>query len=49
MKKVTDYDDKFFYFLIPALLLLIIEFFISDKKVIWLKDLMVRLKLRSEE
>jgi Ca-activated chloride channel family protein len=49
MKKVTDYDDKFYYFLIPALLILISEFFISDKKVIWLKKLMVQLRLRSEE
>ena len=31
-KKVTDYEDRFYYFLAPALLLLIIEFFISDKK-----------------
>jgi Ca-activated chloride channel family protein len=32
VKKVTDYEDRFYYFLIPAILLLIIELFISEKK-----------------
>jgi Ca-activated chloride channel family protein len=32
VKKVTDYEDRFYYFLIPAIILLILEFFISDKK-----------------
>jgi Ca-activated chloride channel family protein len=32
VKKVTDYEDRFYYFLIPALILLILELFISDKK-----------------
>ncbi len=32
VKKVTDYEDRFYYFLIPAILLLIIEFFIPEKK-----------------
>ncbi|QQS37511.1 MAG: VWA domain-containing protein [Ignavibacteriales bacterium] len=31
-KKVTDYEDRFYYFLIPALLLLVMEFFISERK-----------------
>ena len=31
-KVVTDYEDRFYYFLIPALLLLIIEFFMSERK-----------------
>ncbi len=31
-KKVTDYEDRFYYFLIPAIFLLIVEFFVSDKK-----------------
>jgi Ca-activated chloride channel family protein len=31
-KKVTDYEDRFYYFLAPALILLIIEFFVSEKK-----------------
>ena len=32
VKKVTDYEDRFYFFLIPALLLLVLEFFISEKK-----------------
>lgn len=32
VKKVTDYEDRFYYFLIPALLLLVFELFISEKK-----------------
>lgn len=32
VKKVTDYEDRFYFFLIPALMLLVIEFFISEKK-----------------
>lgn len=32
VKKVTDYEDRFYYFLFPAILLLIIEFFISDMR-----------------
>ena len=32
VKKVTDYEDRFYYFLIPAIFLLVVEFFISEKK-----------------
>ncbi|MFO7445932.1 MAG: VWA domain-containing protein [Ignavibacteriaceae bacterium] len=32
VKKVTDYEDRFYYFLAPAILLLLLEFFISDKR-----------------
>jgi Ca-activated chloride channel family protein len=32
VKKVTDYEDRFYYFLIPALILLLLELLISDKK-----------------
>jgi Ca-activated chloride channel family protein len=32
VKKVTDYEDRFYYFLIPAIFLLVIEFLISEKK-----------------
>jgi Ca-activated chloride channel family protein len=32
VKKVTDYEDRFYYFLIPAILLLIIEIFITEKR-----------------
>lgn len=31
-KKVTDYEDRFYYFLAPAILLLILEYFISESK-----------------
>lgn len=30
--KITEYEDRFYYFLIPVLLLLILEFFISSTK-----------------
>lgn len=32
VKKVTDYEDRFYYFLIPAIILLVIELFITDKR-----------------
>lgn len=32
VKKVTDYEDRFYYFLFPAIILLILEFFISDRQ-----------------
>jgi Ca-activated chloride channel family protein len=31
-KIVTEYEDRFQYFLVPALLLLLLEFFISERK-----------------
>ena len=30
--RITDYEDRYYWFLIPALVLLIVEFFISQKK-----------------
>ena len=45
-KKISDYEDKFYYFLIPALILLVLEFFISDRKVLWFKKLLLKLNLR---
>lgn len=32
VKKITEYDEKYYYFLFPAILLLIFEFFLSDVK-----------------
>jgi len=32
VRKVTDYEDRFYYFLAPAIILLLIEFFISDRR-----------------
>jgi Ca-activated chloride channel family protein len=31
-KRVTDYEDRFYYFLAPAIILLLIEFFMSERK-----------------
>ncbi len=31
-KRVTDYEDRFYYFLAPAILLLLIEFFMSERR-----------------
>mgnify|MGYP001564473014 FL=1 len=35
-KKITEYEDRFYYFLIPAIMILIGEFFISSNKSKWL-------------
>lgn len=32
VKKITDYEDRFYYLLIPALLILIFEFLLSERK-----------------
>jgi len=32
VKKVTDYEDRFYYFLAPAIILLLVEFFVSERK-----------------
>ena len=45
-KKITDYEDRFYYFLLPAILLLIAEFFISSNKSKWLDRIE---KLRGQE
>jgi len=31
-KRITDYEDRFYYFLVPAIILLLIDFFISYNK-----------------
>ncbi|MHC1738058.1 MAG: VWA domain-containing protein [Ignavibacteriaceae bacterium] len=41
-KRITDYDDKYFYFLIPALLLLLIEIFVSERKSLLLRSIFKR-------
>ncbi|NWF88571.1 MAG: VWA domain-containing protein [Ignavibacteriaceae bacterium] len=38
-KKVTDYEDRFYYFLVPAIFLLILEFFLSESKSKWFSKL----------
>jgi len=49
VKKVTDYEDRFYYFLIPAILLLIIEIFISDKRSPFFTRLNRKLGIEAEE
>ncbi len=34
-KRITEYEDRFYYFLIPAILILLGEFFISSNKSKW--------------
>lgn len=34
-KRITEYEDRFYYFLLPAILLLAAEFFISSNKSKW--------------
>jgi Ca-activated chloride channel family protein len=31
-KKITEYEDRFYYFLLPAILILLIDFFVSSNK-----------------
>ncbi len=38
-KKVTNYEDRFYYFLIPAIILLLLEFFITERKSPWFSKL----------
>lgn len=46
-KRITDYEDKYFYFLIPAFILLLLEIFITDVKSIWLRKMFS--KVRTEK
>jgi Ca-activated chloride channel family protein len=48
VKKVTDYESRFYYFLIPAILLLIIELFITDKRSPFFARLNKKLGIESE-
>ncbi len=45
-KRITEYEDKFYYFLIPALVLLLWEVFLSDRKSVWWNKMMVMLRLK---
>ena len=38
-KKVTNYEDRFYYFLVPAIILLLLEFFITERKSPWFSKL----------
>lgn len=45
VKKVTDYEDRFYYFLAPAIFLLLLEFFVSERKTRWFNNIISRLGL----
>ncbi len=47
-KRISDYEDKYYYFLFPALLLLTIEFFVSEKKSHFLTKIMNSYKLKKQ-
>jgi len=49
VKKVTDYEARFYYFLLPAILLLLIEIFITDKRSPFFTRLNRKLGIESEE
>ena len=42
-KKVTNYEDRFYYFLAPAIVLLLLEFFITERKSPWFGKLSKKL------
>ncbi len=46
IKKVTDYENRFYYFLFPAILLLIIEFLIPERKSPWVEKIKERLGIK---
>ncbi len=48
-KRVTDYEDRFYYFLAPGILLLLIEFLISDRKSVLFGRLNKKLGLEQAE
>jgi Ca-activated chloride channel family protein len=48
-KKITDYDDKYYYFLIIALFLMILEFFISERKSIFIDKFFSRYKIKKQK
>ncbi|HZW38979.1 MAG TPA: VWA domain-containing protein [Ignavibacteriaceae bacterium] len=45
VKKVTEYEDRYYYFLIPALILLLIEVSIGYRKSSWLTGMIKKLGL----
>ncbi len=49
VKKVTDYEDRFYYFLAPAILLLFVEFFISENKNKWISNIVKRLGINNRQ
>lgn len=49
VKKVTDYEERFYYFLAPAIILLLIEIFMSDKRSPFFTRLNRKLGIEVEE
>ena len=49
VKKVTDYEDRFYFFLAPAILLLLLEIFITDIRSPFFTKLNKKLGLENEE
>ncbi|MDO8548751.1 MAG: VWA domain-containing protein [Ignavibacteria bacterium] len=47
VKKVTDYEDRFYYFLAPAIILLLFDFFLSERKTKWFNNIISRLGIQS--
>ncbi len=47
VKKVTDYEDRFYYFLAPAILLLLLEFFISERKTKFMSYIVSRMGFKN--
>jgi Ca-activated chloride channel homolog len=47
VKKVTDYEDRFYYFLAPAIFLLLFEFFLSERKTRWFSYLVSKLGINN--
>ena len=47
VKKVTDYEDRFYYFLVPAIFLLLFEFFLSERKTKWFNYILTRLGIKN--
>ncbi len=47
VKKITDYEDRFYYFLVPAIILLLFEFFLSERKTKWFSSIASRIGIQS--
>lgn len=47
VKKVTDYEDRFYYFLAPAIFLLLIDFFLSEQKTKLFGYILSKMRIKS--
>jgi len=46
VKKVTDYEDRFYYFLAPAIFFLIFEFFLNERRTKWFINFILKLGIK---